>query len=118
MGMTDKFEKALEFVNYRVTLNNKLSEVRDRVDTLLTYSTGGGTFTVGPELIVFVKYLSDLGKTEAVLIDNYKNPIKVDVTDFLAEVTSRYFEVTNEYHAEYNKLRRGRSVEKVLDIND
>lgn len=116
--MTNKFEKALEFVNYRSTVNNKKSEMRVRVQSLLSYSVGGGTFTVGPELIVFVKYLADLNKTSAVLLDNFNNPVEIEVQSFLEEITSRYFEVTNQYHAEYTQLRRARSIPKVLDIND
>ena len=57
-------------------------------------------------------------QTEAVLLDIYQNPIKVDIESFYDEVLSRYFEVTNDYYAEYEKLRKSRKVHKVLDLNE
>ena len=46
------------------------------------------------------------------------NPIKVEVKTFYDEVLSRYFEVTNDYYVEYEKLRKSRKVHKVLDLNE
>ena len=37
---------------------------------------------------------------------------------FYEEIHSRYYEVTNEYYAEYEKLRKARKVHKVLDLNE
>ena len=84
------------------------------------YSINGGTFQIDQVLISFVKTLLDQEHTEAVLLDIYNNPIKVELEEFLEEITSRYFEATNEYHAEYEKLKKSRKVHKLidLDIND
>jgi hypothetical protein len=77
--MSIRLSKALEFANYRVTLNNQ---------------------------------------KEVVLLDIYKNPIKVDVELFHEEINSRYYEVTNDYYAEYEKLRKSRKVHKILDLDE
>jgi len=116
--MSEKLTKALEFANYRSTLNNQRAILKARVESLLSYSIDGGTFTIDPGLISFVKTLSDSGLETTVLLDIYKNPIQVKVEDFLTEILSRYTEATNDYHAEYTKLTKTRSVKKLLDIED
>ena len=84
---------------------------------LLTFSVNGGTFTIDQSLITFCKALLET-ETEAVLLDVYNNPIMVNLTEFYSEIMSRYFEATNEYYIEYEKLKKARRVHKVLDINE
>ena len=116
--MTSKLTKALEFANYRLTLNVQHNALRSKVQTLLSYSTNGGTFEISQTLISFVQTLIDQQHTKAVLLDVYNNPIEIDgLADFLEEIISRYFEATNEYHAEYTKLRKSRKVHKLIDLD-
>ncbi len=116
--MSTRLTKALEFANYRVTLNNQQSALRAKTQALLSYSINGGTFTIDRSLINFCKLLLDENQTQAVLLDIYQNPIMIDVKGFYEEILSRYFEVTNDYYAEYEKLRKSRKVHKVLDLNE
>ena len=116
--MSTRLTKALEFSNYRVTLNNQQAQLKAKTQSLLSYSINGGTFTIDIPLITFLKHLSDDGQTDVVLLDIYNNPIKVDVETFYEEIQSRYYEVTNEYYVEYEKLRKARKVHKVLDLNE
>lgn len=116
--MSAKLDQALEFANYRVTLNNQQEIIRAKTEALLSYSVNGGTFTIDQTLISFVRLLKDEGMADAVLLDIYKNPIMISVNEFYEEILSRYFEVTNEYYAEYEKLRKARKVHKVVDINN
>jgi len=116
--MSEKLSQALEFANYRSTLNNQRAILRARVESLLSYSIDGGTFTIDPGLISFVKTLKDSGLETTVLLDIYNNPIQVNVDDFFTEILSRYTEATNDYHAEYTKLSQARTVKKLLDIED
>jgi hypothetical protein len=116
--MSTRLTDALEFANYRVTLNNQQAALRAKTQSLLSYSINGGTFTIDRSLLNFCKLLLEEKQTEAVLLDIYQNPIKVDIESFYDEVLSRYFEVTNDYYAEYEKLRKSRKVHKVLDLND
>jgi len=116
--MSSKLTKALEFANYRTTLNVQHNALKAKVQTLLSYSTNGGTFEISHELISFVKMLIDKEYSNAVLLDVYQNPIMVDnLNDFLEEILSRYFEAVNEYHAEYTKLKKARKVHKLIDID-
>lgn len=116
--MSEKLTQALEFANYRSTLNNQRAILKARVESLLSYSIDGGTFTIDPGLISFVKTLKDSGLETTVLLDIYNNPIQVDLEEFLTEILSRYTEATNDYYAEYSKLSKARSVKKLLDIED
>jgi hypothetical protein len=116
--MSTRLTQALEFANYRVTLNNQQAALRAKTQSLLSYSINGGTFTIDRMLINFCKLLLDEQHTDAVLLDIYNNPIKIDVKSFYGEILSRYFEVTNDYYAEYEKLRKSRKVHKVLDLNE
>ena len=116
--MSEKLTQTLEFANYRRTLNNQRAILRARVESLLSYSIDGGTFTIDPGLISFVKTLSDSGLETTVLLDIYNNPIQVEIESFLEEILSRYTEATNDYYAEYSKLSQARTVKKLLDIED
>lgn len=118
MSMSSKLEKALEFANYRTTLNVQHNALKAKVQTLLSYSINGGTFEISQELISFIKLLLDKEYTDAVLLDTYNNPIQIEnLDDFLEEILSRYFEAVNEYHAEYQKIRKARKVHKLIDLN-
>lgn len=116
--MSTKLSKALEFANYRVTLNNQQMALKAKTEALLSYSINGGTFTITRELISFVRTLIDEEIHDVVLLDIYDNPIMVTLEDFYTEIKSRYFEVTNDYYIQYEKIRKARKVHKVLDLND
>jgi len=115
--MSAKLTKALEFANYRVTMNNQQAKLRAKTQGLLTYSINGGSFKIDRTLITFCKALLDDGTDVAVLLDVYDNPILVEIKDFYDEILSRYFEVTNDYYLEYEKIRKSRKTHKVLDLN-
>ena len=118
MSMSSKLTKALEFANYRTTLNVQHNALKAKVQTLLSYSINGGTFEISQELISFVKLLMEKEYSNAVLLDVYNNPIKIDdLENFLEEILSRYFEAVNEYHAEYTKLKKARKEHKLIDLD-
>tara|TARA_B110000444_G_scaffold257451_1_gene295871 strand:+ start:719 stop:1090 length:372 start_codon:yes stop_codon:yes gene_type:complete len=115
--MAAKLQTALEFSNYRQTLNNQKEVLKAKTESLLSYSINGGTFTIDRELITFVKVLIDDKHTDAVLLDIYNHPIAIDLQNFYSEIMSRYFEVTNDYYVEYEKIKKARKVSSVLDLN-
>jgi len=115
--MDERLQKALDFSNYMVTLNNQKRVLKERFREQAMYYYGGGQFTVTKELITFSKMLVDAQNTQnVVFVDDNETPIMVaDVEDFLTELTDTYFAAANEYHAEYEKLRKNRSVEKLVE---
>ena len=73
----------------------------------------------------YIGIISNLDRRIGEYFDGYgsqwiklNNPIKIDIKSFYSEILSRYFEVTNDYYAEYEKLRKSRKVHKVLDLNE
>lgn len=116
--MSTTLSKALEFANYRTTLNNQKQALKVKTQGLLMYSINGGTFSVDRELITFCKMLLDQEEEFCVLLDDYENPIRVELESFYDEILSRYNEATNEYYVEYEKLKKARSIQNVLDLND
>ena len=116
--MAAKLQTALEFSNYRQTLNNQKEVLKAKTESLLSYSINGGTFTIDRELITFVKVLIDDKHDDAILLDIYNHPIAIDLQNFYGEIMSRYFEVTNDYYVEYENIRKARKVSSVLDLNN
>ena len=117
--MEERLQQALEFANYRQTLNNQLRTIKIKTEGLLVFSEAGGTFDIDQQLICFLDYLKREGQMSVTLLDNNKSPIYIsDVSDFLKKVTSRYFEVTSDYLREISAIKKARSVRSVLDIKD
>ncbi len=113
--MDPKLERALEFSQYRETLNNQMQALKSQVEAKLLYSINGGTFKVSAELITFVNLLISKGQAESVLLDVNTTPILIDdLAEFQTDLLSRYHEVTNDYLTQYNKIRKARSVKKLV----
>jgi hypothetical protein len=116
--MDERLKAALDFSNYRQTLAIQRKTLRERIEGKLTYGHSGGIFKIDRTLLTFVQMLIDQGRTENVpLIDQNENPILIpDLLQFRDEILDRYFTSTYEYHAEYEKIKSSRSVEKLLNI--
>ena len=51
------------------------------------------------------------------ILDKNEIPIKIEnLSQFLEDISSLYFEAVNEYYNDYEKLRSSRKIEKVLEI--
>ena len=112
-----RLEKALDFSNTMQTFNLAKNNLKVKTQNLLSYSTNVGTFRVSQELIGFMQFVVQSGKTETIILD--KNDIPIQITDtekFLEDISSLYFEAVNEYYNDYQKLRSSRKIEKVLEI--
>ena len=53
--MDERLEKALEFSNYRMTIENQKKNLKTRVDTLQTFMYAKGTWKADQPLISFVQ---------------------------------------------------------------
>lgn len=115
---SDKLKEATEFSNYRMTLSNQISILNAKTTQLLYYSVNGGTFYIDRPLISFVDTLINRGYSEAVLLDINDIPVRIGKLDeFFDKIMSRYFESVNEYHNEYEKIKKLRSVKKIVDLD-
>lgn len=116
--MESLLKKALEFSNYKQTLNIQRKTLKERVDAKLTIGHNGGIFKVDRSLITFVQFLIDQGRTTDVpLLDANENPVLVaDLSSFRDEILDRYFTATYEYYQEYEKIKKSRSVESLVNL--
>lgn len=115
--MDNRLEKALEFSNFKAAVFQQKQNLKLRLDNLLTYAHNGGIFKITQELISFIDVLVRREIEEVVLIDERGNPILIkDLLSFRDAIIGLYFEATNEYHFEHEKLRKARSVKQVTDL--
>jgi len=114
--MDERLEKALEFSNYMVTLNNQRRALKEKFLNDCVFYQTGGSFTVTKELINFCKFLIDAGNDEdIILVDDNDLPIEIsDVKDFSSKIVNVYFSATNSYFSEYQKLKTNRTIEKMV----
>lgn len=116
--MDDRLKKALDFSNYRQTVNIQRKNLKEKLQAKLTYGHGGGVFYIDQSLISFVQLCIDQGRTNGVpLLDSNDNPIMIDdLKTFRDEIFDRYFTASFEYLKEYEVIKKSRTVEKLLDL--
>jgi hypothetical protein len=114
--MDERLEKALQFANFMVTLNNQKRSLREKYQTNCVFYQNGGTFTITKDLITFVKTLVDLNNTtDIVVIDDNELPIRIDnLNEFLSNIVDQYFMATNSYYNEYENLKKNRTIEALV----
>ena len=100
-----------------VTLNNQKRMLKEKFYEDLIYFSNGCQFTITKELITFVGFLVDKGNTtNVVLADDNDIPTKIlDLEKFYEDILDRYFSAANEYHNNYEDLKKNRKVESLVD---
>ena len=114
--MDQQLKEALDFANYQQTFSIQKKVLKERMSAKLTYGFNGGLFRIDRNLLAFVDMLCAKERTSGViLLDANENPILIENLEvFRDEIFSRYFEVTNEYFQEFDKIKKSRSVEKLI----
>lgn len=114
--MDKNIEQAFEAANYMITLADQKRILKEEFNQNSVYFLNGGTFKASRELINFVKSLIDLGKENAVLIDDNHMPVDIpDLKTFLDNVLHTHFFAVNSYHTKYQKLKSSRTVESLTN---
>lgn len=113
--MDKKLAEALEFSNYRLTINNQKQNLKLRMHTMCIVGYASSIFNATPELIAFVKLIIDSGNTQYVFLDSNENPVLVtDLNDFYSRLLGAYTSAINEYYTELLKLNQVRSVAEIV----
>jgi len=86
-------------------INKKI--LREKIQTDLHMTHNGGLFRITPELIAFVKTWP---VDELYLEDSYQNPVQIDRQVFLVTAQQHYQTVMNQWHQEYEKLKKIRKI--------
>lgn len=115
--MDERLQKALEFSNYTLTLNNQKRNIKNRVAQLQLVHYNSGVFVADHATISFFKTLVDMKKdSNIVVMDSKENPVKVvDLNELLDKLVNAYFSAMNEYDSENEKLRKARSIKQIMD---
>jgi hypothetical protein len=116
--MDERIEKAFAVANYMATLSNQRRILKEEYSQKLIYHINGATFQISPELINFAKTVLDIGQTEDVAFVDINNfPVVInDVQKFFDDITSSYFEATNEYAAKYSEIKSKRKVADIVEL--
>tara|TARA_Y200000002_G_scaffold376474_1_gene380378 strand:+ start:2277 stop:2624 length:348 start_codon:yes stop_codon:yes gene_type:complete len=113
--MDKRLEKALDFSNYMVTLNNQRNLLHEKFLENCVHYINGGKFNVTKELINFCHMMVSTDQESIVLIDDNNSPIQIeDLEGFLEDIIALYFKNTNEYLVKFNEIKQKRSVEGLL----
>lgn len=118
--MDERLQKALDFSNYMITLNNQKRVLKQQYQENIIHYYNGGQFTVTQELITFLNMLVDRDSADQlVLIDDNETPVLINSgEEFLEQLLHTYFTVTNQYYLDYKDLMSRRSVPKLVDYDD
>lgn len=118
--MDERLEKALNIANAMVTFNNQKELLKQEYKDSCLYHENGYRFTVSRELLNFLFNLIQKEILEDVVImDDFENPYMIaNVTDFHNNIFNMYTEASNKYYHEYVKLKKNRSIEKIIGLND
>jgi len=115
--MDERLERALAFSNYSVTVNNQKENLKNRLHQVQIVHHSGGVFKADHETIGFVKTLLDLEHTECMILDSKENTIPVrSLSELLEKLVAAYMAGVQEYDAEMQKLKRSRSIAKIMDM--
>lgn len=115
--MDERLEKALEFSNYMVTLNNQRRVIHEQFLETCVHYLNGGKFSVNRELITFCHTMLQSDQTSAILIDDNDTPIEVeDLQKFHDDIMDIYFTTSYEYFNKYNEIKKNRTVEGLVDL--
>lgn len=115
--MDERLEKALDFSNYMVTLNNQRILIQEKFQEQSIHYFNGGKFQATQERIAFVQSLLAMHQTSTILIDDNNIPVQIeDLETFALDLHSTYFEAANNYFKEYTNIKKNRNVEGLINL--
>lgn len=115
--MDERLERALEFSNFMITLENEKRILKEKYKENLIFYYNKGQFTITKEFISFIHTLTLLNQTEIVITDDNNDPIEIDnLKKFMLTIINLYFENTNAYLKEYKKLINERTLKGIIDL--
>ena len=114
--MDERLEKALDFSNYRISIENRRKAIKRRFDTMQTVYYNNGSFIANDTTISFISILLSDGQENTILLDQKDNPIKIDnLKEFKDLLLNTYYEAVNEYSSEMEKLKKARDIKKAMN---
>jgi hypothetical protein len=98
-----------EFARQRLDHNRQRLALKEQQEQRLTLAYAGGMFLVTTELMALLATWPE--NDILYLVDSYENPVEiVDATDMLVACRQRWYEVMNDWHNQYQELKKVRRV--------
>lgn len=112
--MDDRLKQALEFSNYRITLNNQLYLLKEQFDIDCLFYKNGGTFKLTQE---FIHYVSNMDG-DIILLTTTNMPVKIkkeELEVFKKEINEKYNTAISKYYDSYERIKKQRTVENLTN---
>lgn len=97
---------AIQSYDYAVAKKNLAEKIEARLNVI----HNNGFFIVNENLISFLHCWQE---DELVLLDSYKNPIRVNRQELLNLAKQRYHELLNEWAEEWQQIKKIRNIQNV-----
>lgn len=116
--MDQRLTQALEFANYRLTLQAQRQNILARVEAALLVSYQNTIFKSTPELISFVGVHSVASKDRPLYVDDQNgNTHKIEnKSEFLQSLLEAYDNAYALKHQEQQKLKSARNTAKIVGL--
>ena len=89
----------------RFAHNSAKDYLREKYEAKLLVADQGGLWKADQQTIAFLSSSLD---EDVVLIDTFKNPVKVNRVDLLAKLGSTYYSAMDEWYTEWKELESKR----------
>lgn len=115
--MTENLEKTFELANILTSISNQKRTLYEEYTQSLLYFYNGGTFKIDKDLISFLSVLKSYNNESCVLIDANKIPVEIEnIENFLSSIIDQYTRCSNEYFAEYQKIKNNKNLQSILEL--
>ena len=104
--MEKNLENIIKRSDRALAVRIKKQVAKEKFSADITFGYSGGIFKISPDLITYVDFLCNRGKTtDVVLLDNNENPVLIkDLPSFLSDIVDKYIMATGKYQALYQDL--------------
>jgi len=121
--MDERLIKALDFSNFKLSLNNQKKLILNKLEDKLIIYENNGKFTANKETISYIACLvnnfTHKEQKTLIILDDLNKPIKIlDINKFLEKLIDIHTIATNEYYIEYEKISRSRNIKKLLNLEE
>jgi len=116
--MDQRLKEALEFSQFRTTLQVLRTNLKNKAENQMTVSYNGGLFKADQNLIGFILGLRSRDIKQYVVLDQNEIPIQInDIDEFVDVLIGANKQAMNQWYADYSKLKTSRNVSKLTGVN-
>jgi hypothetical protein len=95
-------------IKARFAHNSAKAYLKDKYSSKLIVAEQGGLWTASPEILSFLSAAANSATKKVIIIDNFDNPVEVNVIPLLNVLSETYSVVMKEWNAEWESLESKR----------